>query len=173
MVVQESTAVTEQSSCFLILAPLRQQKAQLGPTEKSTAGWLVSESRVTFSCPCAANQNWCVWVLGMRVQPGTEALMEFAFRNPYLGFGATIKLEELFYFPVATWSVLIYSFLQLNCSVPLLNKHSSLKGSPTFTKQKTAQRTLNILKIGPLNKINTLGTSASVNVEIPPMFYSV
>lgn len=52
-----------------------------------------------------------------------------------LGFGATIKLEELFYFLVATWSVLSYN-LKLNCSVPLLNKPSSLKGSPMLKNKK-------------------------------------
>jgi len=81
-VIQETTAVTEQSICFLISAPFRQQKAQLGPTAKSTAGWSMSDSRVTFRCPCAANQNRRGWVQRMRVQPGTEAPVELAFRNP-------------------------------------------------------------------------------------------
>lgn len=88
-----------------------------------------------------------------------------------LGFGATIKLEELFDFPVATWSVLSYN-LKLNCSTSVLNKPSSLKGNPTFKKQKTTQRTLNILNIEPLNKINTFGASALVNMQILPVFYS-
>lgn len=68
-----------------------------------------------------------------------------------VGFGASVKLEKLFYFPVPTRSVLSYNFLKLNCSIPVLNKPSSPKESPKFKKQeKTTERTHNILKIEPL-----------------------
>lgn len=53
-----------------------------------------------------------------------------------LGFGAAIKLEGLFYFPLATWSVLSYNLLKLNSSIPVLNKPSSRKEVPHVKNKK-------------------------------------
>lgn len=80
---QDDSGDNDNNRTKQLLPHTGQQKAQLWPARKSTAGWLVAGSRVTFSCACAANHDdWCGWVLRTRLQTGTEPLMELAFRNP-------------------------------------------------------------------------------------------
>lgn len=51
--IQETTAITEQSSYFLIPGSRKPSCDQ--PASAQLAGWC--ESRVTFSCTCAADQD--------------------------------------------------------------------------------------------------------------------
>lgn len=123
---QETAAATEQSSYFLLPAPLRQWKAQLGATEKHS--WLsaVRERGHLWLFLCSKPEH-------MRLGPQDESMAWHGGCNGLgfqesLGVGATTKLEKLWCFPAATWSVRIV--LRWSPKVPYI-ENTNQKTNPS------------------------------------------
>lgn len=121
---QKTAAATEQSSYFLLPAPLRQWKAQLGATEKHS--WLsaVRERGHLWLFLCSKPEQMC-----LRPQDGSMAWHggSSGFQES-LGVGVTTTLEKWWCFPVATWPVQIV--LHWSLQVPYI-ENTDQKANPS------------------------------------------